>query len=193
LIKFALKTNKFCDEWIFVCVKTEYSFQCPKSHTRSPSCKIFSKFGNKVWWCWGTCAWAYKEDNESLNFTEGLRVTEAGVRLSADSKCNKQRAEAPRKGIVRMLNVLLDTILKGKLTYLLGNYFTVSSVTHSIILSWSMTETSWGLSTFCWSLLVSINVLVTPWCHFLFSPLHSANFKTVTVPSLESVINSSVT
>jgi hypothetical protein len=62
-------------------------------------------------------------------------VTEAGVRLSADSKCNKQRAEAPRKGIVRMLNVLLDTILKGKLTYLLGNYFTVSSVTHSIILS----------------------------------------------------------
>ena len=43
-----------------------------------------------------------------LNLTEGLRVTEAGIRLSADSECNEQRAAAAAgQRIVRMFAVLL--------------------------------------------------------------------------------------
>ena len=62
-------------------------------------------------------------------------MIEAGIWLSADSDCNEQRAETTRKGIVRMLTVLLGTILKGKLTYLLGKYFAVFSVTNANIFS----------------------------------------------------------
>jgi len=39
--------------------------------------------------------------------TEGMRVTDAGVRLSADSDCNEQRAAAAGQGIIRMLAFLL--------------------------------------------------------------------------------------
>ena len=42
-----------------------------------------------------------------LNLSEGLRVTEAGIRLFADSDCNEQRAAAARQRIIRMLAFLL--------------------------------------------------------------------------------------
>jgi len=39
-----------------------------------------------------------------LNLTEGLRVTEVDMRLSADSDCNEQRAAAAGQIIIRMLS-----------------------------------------------------------------------------------------
>jgi len=39
-----------------------------------------------------------------LNLTEGLRVTDAGIRLFADSDCNEQRAAAAGQIIFRMLS-----------------------------------------------------------------------------------------
>jgi hypothetical protein len=36
-----------------------------------------------------------------LNLTEGLRVTEAAIRHSADSDCNEQRAAATGQRIIR--------------------------------------------------------------------------------------------
>jgi hypothetical protein len=38
-----------------------------------------------------------------LNLNEGLRVTEAGIRLSADTDCNEERVAAAGQRIVRML------------------------------------------------------------------------------------------
>jgi len=42
-----------------------------------------------------------------LNLIEGLRMTETGVMLSADSDCNEQRATANGQRIVSLLVVLL--------------------------------------------------------------------------------------
>jgi len=42
-----------------------------------------------------------------LNLTEGFRVTEAGIRLYADSDCNEKRAAAAGQRIVRMFAFLL--------------------------------------------------------------------------------------
>ena len=43
-----------------------------------------------------------------LNLTEGFRVTDAGIRLCADSDCNEQRAAAAAgQRIVRMIAFLL--------------------------------------------------------------------------------------
>ena len=42
-----------------------------------------------------------------LNLTEGFRVTEAGIRLYADSECNEQRTAAGGQRIVRMIAFLL--------------------------------------------------------------------------------------
>ena len=72
------------------------------------------------------------------NFTEWLRVTEAGVRLSTDTDCDEERtiaAAAAGQRLMTMLVFLLETILKGKETYLVGDYFTTFSVTHANFLS----------------------------------------------------------
>jgi len=63
-----------------------------------------------------------------LNLTEGLRVTEAGIRLSVVSDCNEQRAAAA--GHIFMGNLLLccDKIVKGTDTILVSVSFTISSV-----------------------------------------------------------------
>ena len=42
-----------------------------------------------------------------LNLTEGFRVTEAGIRLYADSDCNEQQAAACGQRIVKMFAFLL--------------------------------------------------------------------------------------
>jgi len=39
-----------------------------------------------------------------LNLSEGLRVTEVDMRLSADSDCNEERAAAAGQRIIRMLS-----------------------------------------------------------------------------------------
>jgi hypothetical protein len=42
-----------------------------------------------------------------LNLTEGLGVTEDGIRLSVDSDCNEEQATAPGQRNVRMFAFLL--------------------------------------------------------------------------------------
>ena len=42
-----------------------------------------------------------------LKMTEGLRVTKAGIMLSADIDCNEQRAAAGEQRIVRKVSVLM--------------------------------------------------------------------------------------
>ena len=42
-----------------------------------------------------------------LKLTDGLRVSEDGISLSADSDCNEQRTAANGQRIVRMFAVLL--------------------------------------------------------------------------------------
>jgi len=49
-----------------------------------------------------------------LKLTEGLRVTEAGISLSADSDCNEQRTAAAGQRIVRLLLSCCERILDGK-------------------------------------------------------------------------------
>jgi len=44
---------------------------------------------------------------KDLKSTEELRVTEAGIRLSADTYCNEQRATATGQRIVWMFALLL--------------------------------------------------------------------------------------
>lgn len=44
---------------------------------------------------------------KDLNSTEGLRVTEPVISLSADTSCNEQRAAAIGQRIMRMLAFLL--------------------------------------------------------------------------------------
>ena len=61
-----------------------------------------------------------------LNLTEGLRVTEAPMRLSADSDCNEQRAAAAGHGIIRMLAFLLLEYSEGE-TFLVIVSFTIPS------------------------------------------------------------------
>jgi hypothetical protein len=71
-----------------------------------------------------------------LNLTEGLRVTEAGIRLSADSDCNEERAAAEAgHRIMRMLAFLFENVLKGRDIPLLVDSFTKSSERHANCLS----------------------------------------------------------
>jgi hypothetical protein len=44
---------------------------------------------------------------KGLNFTEGLRVIEAGISLSESSDCNEKITEATGQRIVRILAFLL--------------------------------------------------------------------------------------
>jgi hypothetical protein len=45
--------------------------------------------------------------------TNGLEITEAGIKLSIDIRCNEQRSGKPREGIMRM-RACCDKILKKK-------------------------------------------------------------------------------
>jgi len=49
-----------------------------------------------------------------LNVTVGLRMTDASIRLSADSDCNEQRAAAAGQRIVRKFAFLLREYSGGK-------------------------------------------------------------------------------
>ena len=49
-----------------------------------------------------------------LKMTEGLRVTEADIMLSAASDCNEHRSRANGQRIVRLLLSCCEKILKGK-------------------------------------------------------------------------------
>jgi len=77
-----------------------------------------------------------------FNLTEWLLVTEAGSSLSADTDGNEQRATAPGQKIVWTLASFLETMLNGQETYLVGDYFTKSSVTHAKFLSLSQPSSS---------------------------------------------------
>ena len=53
-------------------------------------------------------------------------MTEAGVRLSTDTDCDEERtvaAAAAGQRIMTMRAFLLETILKGKKTHLVGDFF----------------------------------------------------------------------
>jgi len=70
-----------------------------------------------------------------LNLTEWLLVTEASSILSADTDYNEQRATTPGQRNVWTLASFLETMLNGKETYLVGDFFMISSVTHANFLS----------------------------------------------------------
>ena len=58
-------------------------------------------------------------------------MTESGIRLSADSDCNEERAAAAGQIMALILTFFLLKIPKGNSTFLLSDYLTISSVTHS--------------------------------------------------------------
>jgi len=72
--------------------------------TSGASCNLVWNFGRK------SSLITEKTESESLksalrdmNLTEGLRVSEAGIRLPSDTVCNEQRTAATELCIVRCL------------------------------------------------------------------------------------------
>jgi hypothetical protein len=55
-----------------------------------------------------------------LNFTDGLRETKPGIRLSVDRGCNEKRAAAVGQRIIRIIAFLLLENLKVKETSVLS-------------------------------------------------------------------------
>ena len=49
-----------------------------------------------------------------LNSTEELRMTESGIRLSADTDCNEQRATATGQKVMRLFTFFLREGSEGK-------------------------------------------------------------------------------
>lgn len=94
------------------------------------------------WWKIGRKSFL-KETNETghqhiervLNLIVGLRVTEAGVKLSADTDCKELIAAANGQRIKRLFAFLLCEHSERKHLTLVRDSFTISSVTHTIFRS----------------------------------------------------------
>ena len=67
--------------------------------------------------------------------TDGIRVPEVGISLSADSGCNEQRTAVGVKIIMWLLNFFQCEDSEWKLDILLSDSFTISSVTQANYLS----------------------------------------------------------
>jgi hypothetical protein len=68
--------------------------------TRFPFCNIFTKFGIIMYFMnLRNRSLNLEGTMRVLNVTKGIRVTETGIRLSADTECKEQRAAAPGQNV----------------------------------------------------------------------------------------------
>jgi hypothetical protein len=124
-----------------------------------------------------------------LNLTEGFRLTEAAISLSADSGCNEERAAATGQRIVRMIAFLLWEDSERK-TVIYSDSFTTSLVRNATFVSRWKRLPSWWL-VYLFLLAVGFNKYSrTLWCKFQFC--HSVKIKYVVILYICSGLVSSV-